>query len=339
MRNKKIDFVKGIAAFLVLWGHTIEWYAESQLWNDKVHIFIYSFHMPLFMFLSGYVFFYSLKKKWYDIAIKRSLYLLIPIVVWGTESFLRSSILGKTGFLFEDWIMSVTAAGLWFLYAVIVNNVITITVVKMTNSSLARIAMFTGIFGLMLLSCEFIHSMRMITYMYPYFIVGMYCNQSYSMKVKKISNIVITLMACIFPILLLYFSENAYIYVSGIALGSSEIGATTQIIYNIYRWIIGFAGIAFCYKALKSIDFSSGFIDKMCWMGKRSLQFYALNSMVIYWINHLINLVMNLSYSDNFRTHCTILGITIIEVEVIILINKCVEKSKVIEFVLFGRKN
>lgn len=51
-RISYIDQLKGIAILLVVLGHVIGYNncENSFLWR-----FIYSFHMPLFMFISGYV--------------------------------------------------------------------------------------------------------------------------------------------------------------------------------------------------------------------------------------------------------------------------------------------
>ena len=46
-RLKYIDIAKGIGIFLVIWGHLIA--------DGFVDNLIYSFHMPLFLFLSGYM--------------------------------------------------------------------------------------------------------------------------------------------------------------------------------------------------------------------------------------------------------------------------------------------
>lgn len=52
LRISYIDQLKGIAILLVVLGHVIGYNncEDSFLWR-----FIYSFHMPLFMFISGYV--------------------------------------------------------------------------------------------------------------------------------------------------------------------------------------------------------------------------------------------------------------------------------------------
>lgn len=46
MRLRYIDLTKGLAIFLMLWGHTM-----TSV--NSVHIWIYSFHMPIFFIICG----------------------------------------------------------------------------------------------------------------------------------------------------------------------------------------------------------------------------------------------------------------------------------------------
>lgn len=61
-RNNHIDIIKGLAIFLVIWGHIVQDTAgNADIYFDNI-VFkvIYSFHMPLFMLVSGYVYNYNL---------------------------------------------------------------------------------------------------------------------------------------------------------------------------------------------------------------------------------------------------------------------------------------
>lgn len=61
-RSAYLDFVKGIAIVLVELGHCIQYGSGQAVINtvsffeDKLFRLIYSFHMPLFVLVSGYVF-------------------------------------------------------------------------------------------------------------------------------------------------------------------------------------------------------------------------------------------------------------------------------------------
>lgn len=53
-RNVLLDVLKGFAIFLVVMGHAIQ-YNQVDFDTNPVFRFIYSFHMPLFMFVSGFI--------------------------------------------------------------------------------------------------------------------------------------------------------------------------------------------------------------------------------------------------------------------------------------------
>ena len=53
-----IDITKAFAIFTVVLGHVLQWTTAGDPYHCSApFIFIYSFHMPLFMLLSGYFIF------------------------------------------------------------------------------------------------------------------------------------------------------------------------------------------------------------------------------------------------------------------------------------------
>lgn len=64
-KYEKLDVLKGILIILVVIGHAIQYGNEISYANSTTffsnHLFkiIYSFHMPLFMIISDYLFHYS----------------------------------------------------------------------------------------------------------------------------------------------------------------------------------------------------------------------------------------------------------------------------------------
>ena len=53
-RNKAFDVLKLFAIFLVVWGHCIQNLHSGDFYSEPVYKIIYSFHMPLFMVISGF---------------------------------------------------------------------------------------------------------------------------------------------------------------------------------------------------------------------------------------------------------------------------------------------
>ena len=94
MSNKRIlwiDNLKGILILLVVLGHTIQ-YSMQDFDSSHVFNYIYSFHMPLFFLISGFVSY----KPGMSLTIlggakKRGVQLLIPYLFWGVLFCLLTS--------------------------------------------------------------------------------------------------------------------------------------------------------------------------------------------------------------------------------------------------------
>lgn len=122
-RDSFIDFVRGVAIFLVLWGHSIQYFSYDTFdyFADRMFAYIYSFHMPLFMCLSGYVFYWmcgQLPLK--NIIVMRIKRLGIPIVAWGVLWLgIRGLVNGKITW---DMIWG-SFTEYWFLWSVLACSV------------------------------------------------------------------------------------------------------------------------------------------------------------------------------------------------------------------------
>lgn len=97
--NQKILFLNTFAIILVCVGHSFT--AVESYYGHK---WIYSFHMPLFMFVSGYLLKYSSMRKQQEISdirlfgrqgyiIKRAVRLLVPYFVISSVSFIPKVLL------------------------------------------------------------------------------------------------------------------------------------------------------------------------------------------------------------------------------------------------------
>jgi fucose 4-O-acetylase-like acetyltransferase len=90
--NSRLEFIersKGFAIVLVVLAHLVQYGTlDSPAWYDLLKYDIYKFHMPLFMFLSGYVFFHtrSHERALADFGVyvtKRANRLLVPFIAMG----------------------------------------------------------------------------------------------------------------------------------------------------------------------------------------------------------------------------------------------------------------
>jgi len=124
-RDPLLDYAKGVAILLVIVGHAIQ-ASDADFDTNLTFRLIYSFHMPLFIFLSGMVTAFWLRKflaaeSWraafalmrLDL-VHKVVRLLLPFWVWVAVKYLLGS--RDTSFLDYAW-MHVAAPdyGLWFL--------------------------------------------------------------------------------------------------------------------------------------------------------------------------------------------------------------------------------
>lgn len=126
-RHDWIDVAKGIGILLVVYGHVARGVFNANLGMDPdffvvVDRFIYSFHMPLFFFLSGIFFFSSLEKHGHVglITIKIDS-ILYPYVIWSLVQGIFEVILSSytNGHTTLSDVLSFAwqpRAQFWFLY-------------------------------------------------------------------------------------------------------------------------------------------------------------------------------------------------------------------------------
>ncbi len=92
----EITFLQSFGIFLVVLGHSypIFDYSPSANW---IYHFIYSFHMPLFMSISGFLFIYTggTKNRFTDFLTKKFYRLLIPYLVLNTIAYLPKTFLSE----------------------------------------------------------------------------------------------------------------------------------------------------------------------------------------------------------------------------------------------------
>ena len=85
IRNKAFDMLKLFAIFLVVWGHCIQNLHTCDFYEEPVYKIIYSFHMPLFMVISGYFSLSSMRATTGSFLKKKFNQLLLPSFTWGGQ--------------------------------------------------------------------------------------------------------------------------------------------------------------------------------------------------------------------------------------------------------------
>lgn len=112
-RNSELDMMRGVLILLVVLGHIIQSIIPEANATYIVK-FIYAFHMPFFMYISGYLARLSFDNKSLSLRVKAKT-LLVPFFSWALIGYIVGS--NNDGVL--QYILKLVKNveyGLWFLW-------------------------------------------------------------------------------------------------------------------------------------------------------------------------------------------------------------------------------
>lgn len=112
-RIPELDVFKGLAIVLVVCGHVILKNWEGALDTHPAYTWIYSFHMPLFFFISGFLIHYTFANKSAIKGLeKKALALLVPYFVW---CFLIAPFVNGSSLPTLTYVLTDTHPNYWFV--------------------------------------------------------------------------------------------------------------------------------------------------------------------------------------------------------------------------------
>ena len=330
-RNINIDIIKTIAIILVVFGHAIQYgcgqnfISNSLQFNNMLFKVIYSFHMPLFMIISGYLFNKSVQKYDFDVLIlKKFKELFIPIVSFSViEIFIKLIIVGPQSIV--D-ILSIIIKPLWFLWAVFIISLIMTFINKKLNDSFIIICL---LFIITFFLPSFL-DLHLIGFMYPYFVIGYFVNK-YSKKMNIRFNTVIyllLLLVCltIYVILFKYYNYNSFIYTTGMSI----LHNFNQFFIDIYRFIIGLIGSSIIIFGVKLLNIKST---------NNLVVTISTNTLGIYAISNLIfKVIIIVTKSLSGLNYIVLLLETLFTMIACLIIIKIISKSSIASKLFLGKQ-
>lgn len=362
VRNKKIDFIRGIAIILVVVGHCIQnggnqlFFTNNLYFENILFKIIYSFHLPLFSLLSGYLLFSSLTNKSTFQSIKHTIKVyLVPIFFWTVILRIVYLIYDKSSFYFEfKSFLYNFLTNYWFLWAVLFNNII-ISIINgiskrfMDNNLCKEIVLFLCI--LITLTILPDYWLQNHKFLLPFGYCG-YLFKRFQVSNKYCIRTLLYYWVLIFTfplylILLFNFHKINYIYISGISLYNAHkygIGVMNQIYYNLFRFILGLVGSILCiliinllWKLMNKIPI---IIHSITQIGKQSIVIYCGSGLIQGTILAFFIKLFN-SYSNNtdiLIDYKIIFCSTIVLICVSTIIGMIIDRITILRLLLKGKK-
>ena len=288
-----LDNLKGLLIFLVVFGHSLELFKDQYFITQVLYVFIYLFHMPAFVFVSGYL------SKNVDKARETAfttffLPFILFNILWNGLAALVTWNLEQFSFLTPGW-------ALWYLMSMFLW--------KISLKDLVRIkyivpisfivGLGAGIFG------EFngLLSLSRTLVFFPFFLIGYFTSEDRFFKLKKPSKFFscgIILLALSFAIFICYFEVFPVEFLYGSdAFQTYTVPIWLGLISRALLYIIGFS---FVFVLANTMTSKTTFFSKI---GRNTLPIYILHTYLLglpiainYFISSMwIRLLVGLAFS------------------------------------------
>lgn len=351
-RNEVIDFLRGGAIMLVLWGHclqgcNIDSFNIFQNWMFKI---IYSFHMPLFMLISGYLFWKSRNKKLKDIIIRRIVTIGIPFLVWNTLLYFRKVVILHEELSIMKYLQSIRY-GIWFLQSIFIITIEVAIIIKIAERINGKVLVFRNFFLICValgnLFIDGIIGVHTANLFVPFVVGYLYAERKFDGKREiNLNKLFLVCSGIVYIILFLFYKEWSFDYISGVNPMTSEYKPYIQMEINIYRWIIGIVGsivfteiMQLLYVKYMNLRFVK-FVNRI---GKDTLQIYVMQCFFLEGvISTVVTIVANklgtniLVYNIVCYNTVITLGIAVVYAWLFDIILQVLSKHKIMYKVLFG---
>ncbi len=306
MENKRLAFIdalKGFGIICITLGHL-----NCDIWLKK---YLYSFHVPLFFFISGYL--YNGDK--YSIGSyikKKTLRLLVPFLVWGllcsTTALIKGSKFLPTLFKF------LTVDGkllwnspIWFLLVLYIADILYMLLCKISNKLYFKLIVFAVsctlfvLFGDIMLTAK----LNLVPYALMFYALGNII-KTLELQEKLEFNLITKIIVCV------------VLGVSGYLLGSVF---NIRIVYTLAQFgniafsiISAVANVLFLYILFKNVKFIAD-SKLLSYLGENSLIIMISQYPVLWGLNALSLLIFKLRIVEShlfISLPLTALTITII---------------------------
>ncbi len=284
LRVEYIDILKGIGIILMIMGHI----GFSGIFDFYIH----AFNMPLFFFVSGYLYKTKLEKKYKDIVLGKAKSLLIPYLFFGILHYFVYIIINKeSNFLdplYHLFFMNneelPIAGALWFLTAMFFTTLIYDLLKRKIKNKYIFLAI---IIIIAITGC-------LLPFQLPYSInagmvgIGIFFLGNCLAENKDKLKILITGK---WWLIIIYLILNGLIFVNGYTnMRTGEYSIVPLFWINLLIGTLTYWNVSIWIQNNSKIYLINKLSTLLKYIGRNSIVFLALNQLVIMIISTIINL-------------------------------------------------
>lgn len=296
-----LDSLKGVLILLVVLGHSIQASMiqlgqnclDDYLWN-----LIYSFHMPAFIAISGFL---AYRKNavwgggfdWLQFTWRRFRQLMIPFLLWSVALFFVNHNVEHI----YDYIIW-PQKSLWFLWALFFIAVIFAGIDQIANKlklgqEISMLFCWLLLVGVMFVMPDAkLFGVEYVAYYFFYYVLGYYLHKYSDYLIIHNWILIIVLGLLWFMLGSIYSTQglpNQLMFISFIP---------SSILYYIYRILTACIAIIFLFSfGIKTMNEEKGLIQYTVTIGKVSLGIYAVHMVIRFrLVDAITSLIPGISY-------------------------------------------
>ncbi len=264
-RDNRLDTIKGVLIILVILGHLIGECGDGMI-NGSVQTFIYTFHMPLFILLSGYL---TKIKEDKSSFWKGLLNIGIPLIIFQVINTVLLLVfhqhVGLKMLVVPYWT-------LWYLFSLILWRIM---LQFSPKSLLSKPTLYLSIAFAVSVVCGLMPMGRLLSIQrtlnfFPFFLYGYYMRQG-NVPSKPWNNYLSYVFMCL---VLLLIAFRLYPESSGLLLRGADHYSISQIPSKVYLLICAFITSLSFFNVMKENKVISV-------IGKDSLLYYLYHGIII----------------------------------------------------------
>lgn len=270
-RNAYIDNVKVLLIFLVVFGHMIQPFIADSAGMRTLYVWFYIFHMPVFVFVSGF-FAKGRKDKGYIMQLVKKL--IVPYFVFQVIYTGYYYMIGKpdwlTGLIYPHW-------SLWFLISLFGWHILLIFFKKLKPMHGILLALGIGVLIGYFSEVGHTLSISRTFVFFPFFLAGYWITEKQLMHVKN--NVVkgVGVVVLVIAAGLIYYlpdiDTNWLLHSSSYAeLGVGWTGGLLRMFVYFVSVLMGVSVLAWIPK---------GNLKGVTYLGTRTLYVYLLHGFVV----------------------------------------------------------
>jgi fucose 4-O-acetylase-like acetyltransferase len=287
MRSQWVDATRGVAIILVVIGHVIQFGSHGvfDIFTNPLFVVIYAFHMPLFIFISGYLSFRSFASRpEFSVVGDRVRRLLLPIAAWailgGTAVAVTLQLL-EGNVDFPSLIKSVVSglipgATLWFLWVLFVAYVALACAIWL-GRRIGRFAIPLSVVVVFTVPLSTEIAFYQVKWLYVFFVAG-YLAYSWKAKLKRFERPATAACTALFVCLLMAWQRHDSVYVSRMDVIDDDL-VTTAFSWA-FRYAIGFAGVVATIGIVRAITRRRS-LNNLSRIGVASMGVYCLETYLL----------------------------------------------------------